>query len=83
MTVNEAIKALKEWAGSSTGGYAPYCASYLEAIPRVIDISENYDTSAIEGLKIQLLYALNNAGGWRGDTARIAKETLRKWIKQS
>lgn len=81
MTVNEAIKAMREWASSSPSSYAPYCLSYLKGIPAAIDSAHEYNVSALEGLKVQILYALNNAGGWRGEIAREAKNVLRKWLK--
>lgn len=34
-----------------------------------------------EELKVQILYVLNNLGGWRGDTARRVKAQLKKVLK--
>ena len=81
MTVDEAIKEMKQWALLSKSSNAKYCLSYLEAIPRVIDLAESYNKTAIEGLKIQIEYALSNATGWKGEIAKEAKAVLRKWLK--
>ena len=85
MTLNEAIKAMKEWAREKafTNIYAANCYAYLEAIPRAIDLGSELVGSAAEGLRTQLMYALNNAQGWKGAEARESKKIMRSWIKKN
>lgn len=75
--INEAIQKMKEWArlNAHKSVYASNCFSYLKAVPEVI---EDYGT---EGLKVQLIYAIANVGGWRGSEARESKKVIREWIK--
>lgn len=85
MTLNEAIKAMKEWAKEKAAKniYAANCFTYLEAIPKAIDLGAELVGSASEGLRTQLMYALLNAQGWRGPEAREAKKVMKSWIKKN
>ena len=53
----------------------PYAQTYLRALPLA---SEEYGK---KGVIIQLLYALNNMGAWRGESAKATKATLRGFCK--
>ena len=67
MTVDEAIKLAKELCPN------PYALSYLDATAKAIELE------GVRALKVQLLYALNNMQGWRGQTAREVKKVLRTY----
>ncbi|MDD4989631.1 MAG: hypothetical protein PHV42_04375, partial [Candidatus Pacebacteria bacterium] len=73
MDLKEAIKEMSDWASSSNTTDASCCLAYLMAIPKVIDTACDFNQTAVEGLKTQLLYALNNAQGWKGEIAIKAK----------
>jgi len=85
MTLNEAIKVMKGWAREKApkNTLAANCLTYLEAIPKAIDFGPELVGSAFEGLRTQLMYALSNAQGWRGDEARAAKKTMKVWIEKN
>jgi len=52
-----------------------YARTYLESVPQAL---AQY---GVQGVKTQLLYALNNMTGWRGETAREIKKVLRGYAK--
>jgi hypothetical protein len=49
-----------------------YAQTYLRAANQAVEFG-------VEGLKIQLLYALNNMAYWKGPTARQVKKVLKKY----
>jgi len=53
-----------------------YAQTYLSALD---EASIMYGS---EGLKTQILYALNNMSTWRGQTARDTKKILNRLIKK-
>ena len=53
----------------------PYAKTYLQAMPQA---RAEYGE---QGVKTQILYALNNMSGWRGETARSIKKILRAAAK--
>ena len=74
MTVDEAIKTARENVQDE------YAQSYLQAIPQAIEAGgDDLINEADDALKVQLLYALNNMKGWRGDLARETKAVLKKY----
>jgi hypothetical protein len=69
MTLDQAIQiALKE----VKDGYAQ---TYLRNIANAIEMS------GTKGLKVQLLYALNNMKTWRGEQARQVKQVMKNYAK--
>ena len=52
----------------------PYALAYLSAI------NEAGTLFGKNGMKVQLLYCLENMHYWRGEVARATKETLKKTI---
>lgn len=71
MNINECIKIMKSEVKDA------YAQSYLDAIPQSI---EEYGK---EGLRVQLLYVLENCRSWKGEQAREIKKFARKWIKDN
>lgn len=51
--------------------------TYLNAIPFAI---ERY---GVQGLKVQLLYCLNNMSGWRGEKAKAVKLIFKKYSSKN
>lgn len=68
--IYNALKAVKENAKNE------YALSYLNAIPQAIR------EGGEKGLKIQILYLLNNLPSWRGELARESKLILKKYAKE-
>lgn len=71
-TVDQAIKIAKEECKNE------YAQSYLNAIPEAIEYRNG---EAVNGLKVQLLYALNNMRSWRGEKAREVKRILKEYVR--
>lgn len=71
MNINECIKIMKEKVTDA------FAQSYLDAIPQSID---EYGK---KGLRVQLLYILENCRSWKGEQAREVKKFVRKWIKDN
>lgn len=60
----------------------PYALQYLKAIPTAIEEgAEDLYHEASDYLKIQIRYALNNMGSWKGPEAREVKTVLREYVK--
>lgn len=53
----------------------PFAQTYLKALPLA---ATEYGS---KGTIVQLLYALNNMGTWKGESARATKATLRAFCK--
>ena len=86
MNLKEAIQKMKAWAASKRGNSsdAGACFAYLRAIPDAIELGATLPkSSAMKGLRTQLLYAISNAQYWRGPEAKEAKATIRQWIKDN
>lgn len=79
MDVQTALVKASEFCGrvQMTGGNLDYAASYLNAIPSIL---ENF---GIDGLKTQILYILENLRSWRGDDAQKHKEILRRYAENA
>ena len=76
MTLNEAIRIAKEQCKD------PYAKAYLDTIPNAIELGGALEgESAEHGMKVQILYALNNMKCWRGETARQVKSVLKNYVK--
>jgi hypothetical protein len=60
----------------------PYAQTYLRAIPDAVAESEFLGQTPTTGLRVQLLYCLNNMQTWRGEVARETKKTMNQWIKE-
>ena len=75
MTVDEAIKIAKEQCKN------PYAQKYLQSIPEAIELGGSLGGKAVDSFKTQILYALGNMKGWRGETAREVKEVLYNYVK--
>lgn len=74
MTLQEALRLAK------TECKDPYAQSYLKAIPDAIEMGAMLpNQTAMSGLKLQLLYALNNMRSWKGEIAREAKIIIKKF----
>jgi hypothetical protein len=54
----------------------PAALAYLSSVPTAL---QEYGS---QGLKVQLLYILNNLSSWRGPKARETKLILKKYSKQ-
>lgn len=70
MTIQEAVRTATEQCKD------PAAQTYLHAI----DIA--MDEYGSEGLRVQLLYCLNNMQGWRGEVARNVKKVFREHSKK-
>lgn len=69
LNLNDCIQIMKDNVKNK------YAQQYLDTIESAID------TDGTEGLKVQLLYILENSKGWRGEQAREVKKFIKKWIK--
>lgn len=69
MTLNEAINAVRNESRNA------YAVSYCDALPDALRL---YGEA---GVKVQILYILNNLGGWRGERAREVKAALKGFAK--
>jgi hypothetical protein len=58
-------------------GSLPYAMTYLHAIDDAIAIGGTH------GMSVQLLYAMSNMSGWKGETARAVKAFMKVWIKKN
>lgn len=67
MNINDCIRIMKDKVKD------PYAQTYLQAIP------DSIDEGGSEGLRVQMLYVLNNCRTWRGEEAREVKAFVRKW----
>ena len=56
----------------ATGRNAPYAKTYARAGHRA------YSQYGMEGLETQILYVLNNLGGWKGPEAKQVKRELKR-----
>lgn len=74
MKVDEAIQIAKEECKNR------YALSYLNAIPEAI---EYRDGEAVQALRVQLFYALNNMKSWRGEKAKEVKKVLYKFAQNT
>lgn len=54
----------------------PYAQSYLNALDDARMLYQD------EGIKVQLLYCLNNMQHYRGETARAVKKAFKQKIKE-
>jgi len=70
MTIDQAIAVAKRDCRD------PYAQAYLRAIPDAIELG------GTDGFESQLLYALNNMRSWCGETARVAKQVMRQFVKE-
>ena len=68
MNINDAIKIMRD---NVTDVYA---LAYLDNIPNAID------DDGVNGMCVQLKYALENAKKWRGSLATDVKKTINEWI---
>jgi len=76
LTVDDAIKIAKQRVTDEKA------LAYLNSIPEAIEAgADSCEYTALESLKIQILYALNNMKSWKGDEARLVKKVLRKFSK--
>lgn len=78
MTYEDALKEARKWAEGAqiTSPSAVNTLVYIHAIPQA---KEEYP---IEGEQVQLLYILNNLQGWKGTTARAAKEAIKVQVRK-
>ena len=70
MNINDCIRIMKERVED------PHAKNYLS------NISESIDYAGSDGLRVQLMYVLNNCTKWKGEEAREVKKFVRKWIKE-
>lgn len=71
MTLKEAIEAAKRECKD------PYAQAYLGALPEAEKLYGG------EGMRVQLLYCLNNMQTWHGETARQVKVVFKEHAKKS
>lgn len=70
---NEACQRVIRAAGNAApNALIQYAASYASAGIHMRDR---------DAIRVQALYILNNLSGWRGDEARMVKDTLRQFTK--
>jgi len=69
------LEALEYCTANHEKGHLGYAVSYLQNMDRAV---REYGDSA---LPVQLLYALNNMGAWKGEDARRVKAVLKKYTK--
>lgn len=70
MTLDEAILAVQ------TEQKNPHAIAYAQSM------GEARSRFGREGERVQILYILNNLGGWRGSRAKQVKEALKAFSKE-
>lgn len=53
----------------------PYALSYAHGM------TKSFNQYGVDGVKMQVMYLLNNLSKWKGEDARNAKKILNKWTK--
>lgn len=78
MTYEDALKEARRWAeGAQITSTSAYIAlGYIYGIPNAKKLANS------EGERVQLLYILNNLQGWKGATARAAKEAIKTQVRK-
>jgi hypothetical protein len=74
-TWQEALMDARKWAVTKNRAALVYIDSLLSGEVGTVVGAMGADRE--EGIRVQLLYVLNNLSGWRGEEARAAKATLR------
>ena len=71
LDINKAAGMILSAAERGEGGpFMPYAVAYAKHLP----------TSSETELPDQILYTLNNLGGWRGEQARLVKSYLKSLL---
>jgi hypothetical protein len=70
-----AVREALKWATTSPAGNS--AVNYLKEM----DLA--YFQYGVEGIQTQILYAMNNLTGWRGDIARASKATMKRYTKEN